>query len=204
MARFRRLVAVLLCISATSLGQRLSLAQAESGQSPAAARPTLIPRSHEEREARYRALHHIILNVLAVDDSKLPVTGLAAHDFVLLDNGQPQELATFREVNGDQAIAPPHVILILDAVNNTSRSVAFEIKEVGKYLEPNQGRLMFPPVEYRRTDRFCCRNQKPCSETFIRMSARVHRTMPRILFRLPVTAARTSAFRLRRLTMGTA
>jgi VWFA-related protein len=144
MARFRWFVALLWCIAATSTAQGFPSSQAESGQSPASPPLTLIPRSHEEREARYRAIHHMILNVLAVDDLKMPVTGLRAQDFVLLDNGQPQELASFREVKGDQGIAPPHVILILDAVNNTSRSIAFETKEIGKYLELNQGRLMYP------------------------------------------------------------
>jgi VWFA-related protein len=125
------------------MGQGFAPSQAGSGQSPAAAPLILIPRSHEERERRYRAIHHIILNVLAVDEFSTPVTGLKPQDFVLMDNGQPQELASFREVNGDQGIAPPHVVLILDAVNNTSRSIAFEIKEIGKYLGSNQGRLMY-------------------------------------------------------------
>jgi VWFA-related protein len=144
MARFPRLVALFSFIAATSTAQGLPPSQTESGQSPTPTHPTLIPRSHEEREARYRANHRLILNVLAVDDSKAPVTGLSAQDFVLLDNGQPQTLATFRAVNGDQGIAPPHIVLILDAVNNDSRSIAFEIKEIGKYLVSNQGRLTYP------------------------------------------------------------
>jgi VWFA-related protein len=144
MARILWLIALFSCIAATSTAQGLPPSQSESGQSPAAARPTLIPRSHEEREAEYRANHRLILNVLAVDEFNRPVTGLSAQDFVLFDNGQPQELASFREVNGDQGIAPPHIMLILDAVNNNSRSIAFEIKEIGKYLGSNQGRLKFP------------------------------------------------------------
>ena len=144
MARFQWSVALVWCIAAISTGQGFPPSQAESGQSPASAPLALIPRSHEERESRYRAIHHIILNVLAVDDFKTPVTGLKAQDFVVMDNGAPQELASFREVNGDQSIAPTHVVLILDAVNNTSRSIAYEIKEIGKYLGSNQGRLLYP------------------------------------------------------------
>ena len=139
MARFPWHVALLSCIAATAAGQG---SQTESGQTPS--HPTLIPRSHEEREARYRAIHRIILNVLAVDEFDRPVTGLSAQDFVLLDNGQPQPLATFREVSEEQSIAPPHVVLILDAVNNNSTSIAFEINEIGKYLKSNQGRLKYP------------------------------------------------------------
>jgi VWFA-related protein len=144
MAQFRWLVALLLSIAAISSSQELPSGQSKSRQSPAASPLALIPRSHEEREQRYRDLHRIILNVLAVDDSNIPAAGLKPQDFVLMDNGRPLELATFREVNGQQGIAQPHIILILDAVNNTSRSIAFEIKEVAKYLASNQGRLIFP------------------------------------------------------------
>ena len=144
MARFLWFVALLWCTTATSMGQGVPPSQAESGQSPAAAPLKLIPRSHAEREARFRAIHHIILNVRAVDDFQMPVAGLRAQDFVLLDNGQPQVLTSFREVNGNQRIIPPQVILILDAVNGTSRSVAYEIKEIRKYLGSNQGRLIYP------------------------------------------------------------
>jgi len=82
--------------------------------------------------------------VLAVDEFDRPVTGLSAQDFTLLDNGQPQTLATFRAVNGDQRIAPPRIMLVLDALNSNSRSIGFEIKEIGKYLESNRGRLTYP------------------------------------------------------------
>jgi len=86
----------------------------------------------------------MILNVLAVDASNIPVTGLKAQDFELMDNGKTQELTSFREVDGTQSIAPPHVVLILDTVNNTGRSIAFEIKEIGKYLGSSQGHLLSP------------------------------------------------------------
>jgi VWFA-related protein len=144
MKRFRWFIPLLWCIAAASTAQGFISPQDEPGQNPAAAPTGLIPRSHEEREARYRAIHHIILNVLAVDDFKLPVTGLKPQDLVLMDNGRPQELATFREVKGDQGIAPPHIFLILDAVNSTGRSIADDEKEIGKYLELNQGRLTYP------------------------------------------------------------
>ena len=124
MARFWLFVALLSCFAATSTGQGLPPSQADPGQVPAASPVTLTPRSHEERERRYRAIHHIILNVLAIDEFNRPVTELKAQDFTLLDNGRPQELASFRVVKGNQGIAPPHVLLILDAVNNTSRSIA--------------------------------------------------------------------------------
>jgi len=123
------------------MGQGILTSQA---QSPAAAPVKLIPRSHAERERRYRDLHHIVLNVLALDASYNAATGLKAEDFSLMDNGQPQVLSSFRAVMGDRSIAPPHIVLILDALNNTTRSIAYEVKEIGKYLELNQGRLPYP------------------------------------------------------------
>jgi VWFA-related protein len=141
MARFRWNVVLLSCIAATATAQS---PQSQSDQTPSAAHPTLIPRSHEEREARYRAFHQIILNVLPVDELNTPATGLSAQDFVLLDNGHPQELASFREVTGQQSVAPPHIVLVLDAVNNSARSIADEIKEIGKHLALNQERLPYP------------------------------------------------------------
>jgi VWFA-related protein len=144
MARLGWVVAISWCLAATSTAQELPPSQAASSQNPVAAPLELIPRSHEERERKYRADHHIILNVLVVDELNMPITGLKPQDFVLMDDGRPQELASVREVNGDAGIAPPHVVLVLDAVNNTNRSIAYEIKEIGKYLGSNQGRLINP------------------------------------------------------------
>jgi VWFA-related protein len=144
MAQSQWFVALLWCVAVISTRQGSPPSQAESGQGQVAAPPALIPRSHDEREERYRAIHRLILNVLAVDEFNRPVTGLTLQDFALMDNGQLQKLASFREVRADQAIAPPHVVLILDAVNNTGRSIALEVKEIGKYLESDQGRLQYP------------------------------------------------------------
>lgn len=144
MTRFRWFAAVTCFVAATLPGQRVASSQAGSDRSPAAAPLVLIPRSHEERERGYLALHHIVLNVLAVDESGSPVTGLKPQDFVLMDNGRPQKVASFSEVNGDRGIAPPHVFLVLDAVNNTGRSIEFEVKQIDEFLRMNQGHLLYP------------------------------------------------------------
>lgn len=144
MARILGLVALLCFIAPPALGQGSSPPQADSSQSPGPAPLKLIPRSHEERERRYRDQHRIVLNVLAVDALNHPATGLKAVDFSLMDNGQPQALASFRAVTGGHSVAPPRVLLILDGVNNTARSINYEIREIGKYLSSNQGRLPYP------------------------------------------------------------
>lgn len=144
MARFLWFVALMICGAATSKAQGTPPSASDGGQYQAASPLKLIPRTHEERESRYRSSHRMILNVLAVDEHGQPVPGLTPQDFALLDNGRTQELASFREVNGDQGIAPPHIILIVDALNSGSGSIADEIKETDKYLQSNQGRLRYP------------------------------------------------------------
>lgn len=106
--------------------------------------PKLIPRSREERERTYRAEHRILLNVLAVDSLGNPVSGLKPQDFTLLDNERPQKLASFREVRGTEGLAPARIILLLDAVNNSSSSLNYEIKEVSKYFASHRESLSHP------------------------------------------------------------
>ena len=79
-----------------------------------------------------------------VDASGAPVTGLKPDDFTLTDDRVPQKLASFREVKGSAGLAPVHIILLLDAVNNSRSDVAHEIKEIDKYLALQQGHIRFP------------------------------------------------------------
>ena len=133
----------------------LETPQATSGQStaPAPNRPVqLIPRSAEARERTYRAEHHIILNVFVADASGNPVTGLKQEDFTLLENEQPQQIASFKAVTGSTAFAPPHVLLMLDSVNNSANSIAYARKELERFLGHNQGSLPYPVSIVRLTD----------------------------------------------------
>jgi VWFA-related protein len=129
--------------------------QATSGQStmPAPNRPVkLIPRSAEVRERTYRAEHHVILNVFVADASGNPVTGLKQEDFTLLDNQQPQQIASFKAVMGSTPMAPAHVLLMLDSVNNSTSTIAYAGKELEKFLGRNQGSLAYPVSIVRLTD----------------------------------------------------
>ena len=147
MKRLSGLVMVVICLVLPSLAQVSPPLDAKPGRSNAPARgqfPTLIPRSPEEREATYRSLHRIILNVLVTDASGRAVKGLKQEDFTLLDNQQPQAIASFRAVLGGTPGVATHVILMLDAMNNSSRGVNYERKEIEKFLRQNQGRLTYP------------------------------------------------------------
>jgi VWFA-related protein len=139
--------AFFLCFALSTPAQGTSPPSPESGQSAAPARTppvTLIPRSHEERESRYRAVHRIILNVRASDASGNPVTGLDEGDFTLLDDRHSRNLSSFKAVNGSAGSAFLHVMLMLDTVNNSARSVAFERREIERFLAQSPGRLSYP------------------------------------------------------------
>jgi VWFA-related protein len=106
--------------------------------------PGLIPRSPEERERQVQIERHIILNVLVTDASGKPVLGLDREDFTLLDNQQAQKIATFKAVEGRASDSHVHVILMLDALDNSSKDLRNERNEVEKFLGQNQGRLAYP------------------------------------------------------------
>jgi VWFA-related protein len=106
--------------------------------------PSLVPRSHEDRERSYRAEHRVVLNVLVTDDKGKPASGLAENDFVLLDNSQDRQISAFRAANGRLDKEQVHVILVLDSVNNSARTIAAERKEIEKYLSQNRGKIVHP------------------------------------------------------------
>jgi VWFA-related protein len=104
----------------------------------------LIPRSEEERQHTSEASHQIILNVLVTDASGKPVISLSQDDFTILDNGQPQKIISFRPLTTNTKGQPLHVILLLDAVNNSARNFAAERKAVEKFLAQSRGSLPWP------------------------------------------------------------
>jgi VWFA-related protein len=108
-----------------------------SGQSP-----RLVPRSHLDRERTYQIQHRIILNVQVTDASGKPATGWQAQDFTLIDDQRPRTNLSFKAVEG--ATAAAHVILVLDAVNNSARDIANDRKEVQKFLKQSQEVLTYP------------------------------------------------------------
>jgi VWFA-related protein len=108
-----------------------------SGQSP-----RLVPRSHLDRERTYQIQHRIILNVQVTDASGKPATGWEAQDFTLVDDQRPRTNLSFKVVEG--AAAAAHVIVVLDAVNNSARDIANDRKEVQRFLKQSQELLTYP------------------------------------------------------------
>ncbi len=140
MAQLQRMCVLVLGLASSAWAQQPAQAPPDTG----AHGPTLIPRTHEERERNYQAEHHVILNVLVTDRAGKPVTGLREGDFTVLDNGRPRKLSSFRAVEGSRGIAPARVILMLDAVNNSPKDVAGDRKGVEEFLALNKARLSYP------------------------------------------------------------
>ena len=104
--------------------------------------PRLVPRSHLDRERTYQIQHRIILNVQVTDASGKPASGWNAQDFTLVDDQSPRTNLSFKAVEG--AAAAAHVILVLDAVNNSARDIANDRKEVQRFLKQSQELLTYP------------------------------------------------------------
>jgi len=113
---------------------------------------TLIPRSAQDRERASQAARHLILNVFVADASGNPVTSLKQEDFTLLDNRQPQKIASFKAAEGSTVMAPPHIMLMLDSVNNSSHAIAYARNGLEKFLGENRGSLRYPVSIVRLTD----------------------------------------------------
>lgn len=144
MARLNWLGGLFVYIALASPAQDGPLPPAASGL-PALAPPVaLIPRSHEDRERRYRVQHRVTLSVLVSDASGKPVAGLAQQDFTLIEDGKPRSLSSFQAMKGSAGLAPAHIILMLDMVNNTPRSIAAERRQIERFLAEGPARLAYP------------------------------------------------------------
>jgi VWFA-related protein len=143
-------MAILKCVSVFGLLTSFSLAGQvtanSSGSQPGAsssASPRLISRSHLERERTYQIEHRIILNVQVTDASGKPATGWTAQDFTLLDAQRPRSDLAFKAVESPIPSAPAHVILVLDAVNNSARDIANDRRQLQKFPKQNEGPLAY-------------------------------------------------------------
>lgn len=105
--------------------------------------PQLIPRTHQEREERYKTQHTIVLSVEVTDASGDPVTGLQSTDFHLLQDRQDHPFASFRAIS-DDSVPAREIVLLLDTVNGSSRDIANDRKSIETFLRRTQGSFEFP------------------------------------------------------------
>lgn len=87
----------------------------------------------------------ITLDVQVTKKSGAPVRGLQKLDFTLLDDKRPQNILSFHVSDGGALADPPvEVVLVVDAVNVGTQSVAYERNELRKFLLNNGGQLAQP------------------------------------------------------------
>lgn len=145
MPRCKSLVGVSLSLAlawTAHLAPRLAFAQA--APSPSQSSPQLIPRTHAERELRYRMEHRIILNVQVSDAAGKPIPHLSERDFTLLLDHQHHPLVSVREAPFHAALTPAHVILLLDAINSSTHDLSSYRKGIQHFLEQSPNPLPYP------------------------------------------------------------
>ncbi len=118
----------------------VALAQAQAPASPV----RLIPRTKEEREWMNQAANRVALNLQVTDAAGMPVTGLKASDFTVLDNQKQQTFAHFREIKAQDPAAQLRVMLVLDGINDGGSAVGHLKKDLGKFLSQLRKPLAFP------------------------------------------------------------
>jgi VWFA-related protein len=104
----------------------------------------LIQRTPESAEQTRRSEHRVTLDVQVTDASGKPVSGLGQQDLTILDNGFPQTVTSFREIDGSTVPAPTEAILLLDTMNATLADVVIERQGIDKFLRQNGGHLALP------------------------------------------------------------
>jgi VWFA-related protein len=88
----------------------------------------------------------ITLDVVVTDKSGMPVPGLQQQDFTLLDNKQPNKILSFDAIQGGAATADPpvEVLVLVDEVNTSFKTVSSARQEMEKFLKQNGGALERP------------------------------------------------------------
>jgi VWFA-related protein len=87
----------------------------------------------------------ITLDVVVADRAGKPVSGLQQQDFAVTDDKKPQSVVSFHAVDGSASAADPiQIILLVDEVNTSFQSIAFERDALKKFLGRDGGKLPVP------------------------------------------------------------
>lgn len=84
----------------------------------------------------------IHLDVVVTPKSGQPVGGLQQQDFTVIDNKTASPITAFKAVSGTQD--PVEVVIVIDAVNTSYESIAYERQQISKFLRTNGGHLLYP------------------------------------------------------------
>lgn len=85
---------------------------------------------------------HLNVVVTPKANSGEPVSNLDQSAFILLDNGHPQPITSFRAVSG--ATDPVKTYLVIDAININFTRLAYEREQIDAYLKSHDGKLEEP------------------------------------------------------------
>ena len=83
----------------------------------------------------------IHLDVLVKGQSGISITGVPQPFFTVLDNGQPQKLLSFKQVDPRNDPSAVHVLIVLDMINPGYNSVTWGREQLSEYLRQEGGSL---------------------------------------------------------------
>jgi VWFA-related protein len=129
----------------------------------------------------------IHLDVAATDRAGRPLSGLAAKDFALLDDGAAQKIISFEASNQatDENERLTEVVLILDEVNLSPVQLELVKDELIKFLRQNGGHLGQPTSVYWFTTAGLYASEKPTADGNGLAEDVAHRRSPRELWKIP-------------------
>jgi VWFA-related protein len=104
----------------------------------------LIKRTPETAEEIKRAERRVTLDVQVTDRSGKSSTGLSQQSFTLLDNGQPQAITSFEQIEEKDQPSSTEVVLVLDTMNASFQDVVIERQGIQRFLLQNGGHLALP------------------------------------------------------------
>jgi VWFA-related protein len=94
----------------------------------------------------------IHLDVVVADQAGKPISGLGMKDFTLLDNNQPARIASLQAFDAAKGDPPVEVIVLLDALNPSSKHAGEAQKALVEFLRQNGGHLAEPVSIYSLSD----------------------------------------------------
>jgi VWFA-related protein len=129
----------------------------------------------------------IHLDVAATDRAGRPVSGIAAKDFALSDNGVAQKIVSFEASNeaSDENERLTEVVLVLDEVNLSPIQFELVKEETIKFLRQNGGHLAQPASVYWFTAVGLYASANPTADGNALAEDVAHHRPPRVLWKLP-------------------
>jgi VWFA-related protein len=158
--------------------------QIESSQPPVQAVVTTEPSFMLANKPPEGLIH---LDVTATDHEGKPLAGLAAKDFTLLDNGEPQKIVSFAASKeaGDVDERLVEVMLVIDEADLSQVQLELVTKESIKFLRQNGGHLAQPTSVYWFTTSGLFASAKPTTDGNALAEDVAHHHSPRTVWTVP-------------------